>query len=88
MAMTGMDIEAVRTLGTQMDTNAGEIEAIVSSLTSQLEGTEWIGPDRELFMGDWQSTYVPQLTAVVTALRDTANRARANADEQETASAN
>ncbi|MGI8938872.1 MAG: hypothetical protein ACR2JF_11805, partial [Iamia sp.] len=60
MALTGMDIEAVRTLAGQMDTNAGDIETITGTLTSQLEGTEWIGPDREQFVGDWQGTYVQQ----------------------------
>ena len=83
MAFTGMDIEGVRQLAAHMDNNAGQIDQLMAALNAALEGTEWIGPDRERFVGDWHSTFVPQLTAVANSLRDTANAARSNADEQE-----
>ncbi len=87
MPITGMNIEGVRQLAAQMDNNAGQIEQLMGALNGALESTEWIGPDRERFVGDWQNTFMPQLTAVANSLRDTANAARGNADQQEQASA-
>jgi uncharacterized protein YukE len=88
MSFTGMDIPAVRALATQMTHSAGEIQQLANQLTSQLQGTSWVGPDRERFVGDWQSTHVVQLNQVVNALHDAATRANQNAQEQESASGN
>ncbi len=87
MPITGMDIEGVRQLAAQMDNNAAQIEQLIGTLNGALESTEWIGPDRERFVGDWHGTFMPQLTTVANSLRDTANAARANADQQEQTSA-
>lgn len=86
MAIQGMDIEAVRQLAVQMDNDAAQIEQLMGTLTSSLEGAEWIGPDREKFVGDWNSNHKMQLTAVANSLRDAANAARSNADQQQQAS--
>ena len=83
MPITGMDIEAVRQLAVQMENNASQIEQLIGTLTATLEGTEWIGPDRERFVGDWNNTHKIQLTAVANSLRDAANAARSNADQQD-----
>ena len=82
-----MNIDAVRQLAGQMDANAGQIDQLMATLTSALESTEWIGPDRERFLADWQNTHVAQLTAVANSLRDAAKAAMQNADDQEQASA-
>jgi uncharacterized protein YukE len=84
---TGMDIPAVRQLSAQMNQSAGQIRQLMSTLTNQLNGTQWVGPDRSRFEGDWSGTYVQQLTQVASALEDAANRANQNANEQESASA-
>jgi uncharacterized protein YukE len=86
MSFTGMDIAAVRALSTQMTHSASEIQQLCSQLTSQLQSASWVGPDREHFVGDWQSTHVTQLTQVVNALNEAAQRANQNALEQENAS--
>jgi uncharacterized protein YukE len=87
MPITGMDIDGVRQLATQMDNNADQIAQLIGALDAALQSTEWIGPDRERFVGDWQGTFMPQLTTVANSLRDTAIAARDNADQQEQASA-
>ncbi len=38
---------------------------------------------RERFLSEWQSTHVARLTSVVNALHEAAQRATANANEQE-----
>lgn len=83
---TGMDIPAVRQLANQMRAKADEIQSIQSQLTNQLNGTAWIGNDRERFVGDWQSQHVAALNNVMNAIRDAAQRADMNASEQEQAS--
>lgn len=83
---TGMDIEAVRSLAQQMNSSAEEIRNLASRLSSALEGTQWVGPDREKFVGDWQGQYMTSLNQVAQGLVDAAQRATANASEQETAS--
>jgi len=86
MSFTGMDIAAVRTLATQFETKAGEIDNLRTQLTTQLDGTAWVGADRERFHSDWMGQYTTSLNQVADALRDACTRARMNADQQETAS--
>jgi uncharacterized protein YukE len=86
MAVWGLDVEQVRTLATQLDTKAGEIEAIRDTLTNTLGGTQWTGPDSEQFRNDWGTTYTRALNDVAQALKDTAQRARTNAQDQENVS--
>ncbi len=82
----GMDIEAVRQLAGQMNQRADEIRSLMAALSAALDGTAWLGPDREQFLADWQGQYVPQLNAVAEALNNAAQRAMANAAAQEQAS--
>ncbi len=87
MTLTGMDIEAVQQLAARMDENAGQIDQLVGTLTQALLDTQWVGQDRERFVGDWDGQFVPQLKTVAQSLRDTATAARQNAEEQQQASA-
>ncbi|MGI5242977.1 hypothetical protein [Dactylosporangium sp. CA-139066] len=86
MALTGMDVSAVRTLANQLSAKADEIETIAGSLSSQLDGTQWLGADADSFRGDWQNTHRTQLQNVAGALRDASTRASQNATQQEQAS--
>lgn len=83
---TGMDIAAVRTLSTQLQTRADEIRTMTQQLTGQLNSTPWVGPDREQFHGDWTGQYTSALNSVVTGLEQAAMRAQRNSNEQEQAS--
>jgi uncharacterized protein YukE len=82
-----MDIPAVRTLATQLNAKADEIESIANTLSSQLDGVQWVGIDASNFRNDWHGTHHAQLHAVATALRDASTRANADAAQQEQASA-
>jgi hypothetical protein len=82
----GMDIQAVRSLSSQLAAKADEIDSIASMLTSQLNGVQWLGPDADMFRNDWQSTHRVQLNTVASALRDASMRATSNANQQEQAS--
>jgi hypothetical protein len=86
MALTGMDIEAVRLLATQLNAKADEIDSIANTLTTQLGNVQWLGMDADTFRGDWNTSYRTQLQTVSTALRDASTRATNNATQQEQAS--
>ena len=83
---TGMDIEAVRQLSAQMKAKGEEIRTLMNQLTTQLQNTQWVGPDRERFLSDWQSQHVAALTRVATGLDDASTAASQNATQQEQAS--
>ncbi|GIG57806.1 hypothetical protein Lfu02_21780 [Longispora fulva] len=83
----GMDVSAVRSLATQLNSKADEIETISNALSTQLEHVQWVGHDAEGFRSEWQGTHRTQLHTVATALRDAATKATNNANQQEQASA-
>lgn len=86
MSFTGMNIEEVRSLATQLNAKAEEIRGIMSTLTNALQGTNWVGPDRERYVSEWQSHHVTALNSVINGLQTAAQAATANASEQEAAS--
>lgn len=87
MAMFGMDIADVRALATQLQSSADQITTIVGQLTSKLQATTWVGPDRQRFESDWQGHHVTALNQVANALTEASSLASKNADQQEQASA-
>lgn len=80
---TGMDIAEVRTLAQLLTTKADEISQVSQQLTAKLQNTPWVGPDRERFVSDWQSNHQQALQRVVESIKEAAQRAQANAQEQE-----
>ena len=85
-SFVGMDVSAVRTLASQLIAKADEIDTICTTLGSQLDSTQWVGPDATSFRGDWNGTYRAQLSTVAHALRDASSRATNNANQQDQAS--
>ena len=83
---SGMDIAAVRQLAAEMQKAADEIRQIGTRVTGKLQGTPWLGPDRQKFEGDWQGRQVQQLNQVALALGDAAKAATQNASDQEATS--
>jgi uncharacterized protein YukE len=79
----GLDVEAVRTLGAQLDREAETIETLLKNLSTTLLNTPWSGPDSVQFRNAWDQQHSTQLRNVAQALRDTAGLARQNAQEQE-----
>jgi uncharacterized protein YukE len=86
MAVWGLDVEQVRTLSSKLNQEASAIQQILSSLTSQLSGTQWTGPDSEHFRSDWSGQHTAALNKVIAALQEASQKAQANATAQETTS--
>lgn len=86
MAVWGLDVQQVRQLSSQLSQKAGDIESVLSTLTSTLGNTEWTGPDAQAFRNDWSGQHTAALKQVVNALRDASQKAQGNAQAQENAS--
>lgn len=78
----GMDPDAVKSLAAQMIKAADQIDALSGQLTKQLNNTAWRGQDAERFKSDWQSHHMNQLKTVSNAVREAADRAQKNAEQQ------
>lgn len=85
-SFTGMDIAEVRQLSATLKSKAEEIRNIQNQLTNQLQSAQWVGPDRERFLGDWQSQHCAALNSVIQGLEGASQTANRNAQEQESAS--
>lgn len=86
MALIGQDVEQVRQLAAQLNSKAGDIQTVISQLSSAVNSVEWRGSDAERFKSDWQGQHVPQLKQIVSALQEASQRATQNAAEQQQAS--
>lgn len=86
MAVWGLDVQQVRQLSQQLNTKAGDIQTILTTLTSLLNSTQWTGPDAEQFRSDWSGQHTAALRNVISALQDAGQKASANASAQETTS--
>lgn len=87
MAFLGQIPEEVDGLAAELDAKAGDIENLVAAITGKLGATTWTGPDRERYEGDWNSKLRVNMQVVADSLREAANTARLNADQQRQASA-
>jgi len=59
--MYGANPEQLARLGSTMKHQIDTINTLVSTVTSALGGTTWVGPARDQFEGDWNSTFRPAL---------------------------
>lgn len=61
MSMYGANPEQLARLGSTMKHQIDTINTLISTVTSALGGTTWVGPARDQFEGDWNSTFRPAL---------------------------
>lgn len=83
MAVWGLDVEQVRQLSSQLSQKASDIEGVLSTLTTTLNGTDWTGPDATGFRSDWSGQHSTALKQVISALREASQKANQNAQAQE-----
>ena len=68
MSMYGANPEQLARLGSTMKHQIDTINTLVSTVTSALGGTTWVGPARDQFEGDWNSTFRPALNRLGQAV--------------------
>lgn len=86
MDMQGLDVEQVQELARGFERKADEVDEVLRQLHLGLRETDWVGPDRQRFEGDFEGTITPDLRVLERVLRDTAERLRQEARSQEQAS--
>lgn len=62
MSMYGANPEQLASLGRSMKAQIASIDAVISTVSSALGGTTWVGPARERFESDWNTTFRSALT--------------------------
>ena len=87
MPMYGADIAQLRALAAQFERAADQLDTDRSWVGSAVRSSPWQGPDASRFRYEWDSAHAGRVAGAATSLRQGAQRLRANADEQELASA-
>ena len=82
----GMNIDEVKNLSHQLVNGSHQLRDLVNTLNHQIQSVHWVGQDREAFVHDWHSSYMPNLNNVINALEHASQRAMSNVHQQEEAS--
>jgi hypothetical protein len=80
MTMFGANPDQLAALGRNLQLQMESINGVLSTVSSTLAGTDWVGPARDQFEGDWNSTFRTALTRLNEAFdaagRDCISRSR------------
>ncbi|SLM95493.1 hypothetical protein [Brachybacterium nesterenkovii] len=83
MAFKGMNPDQGRDTAEAIKNAGTQTQELFETLTGQVQGVEWVGPDADTFKGDWTS-YVGGIVAQVTDLYNTKSTdLNTHADEQD-----
>ena len=76
----GADVEQLHQLGDQLRSKRGEIEGLISTVSSALANTAWQGPARDRFEGEWHSSFRPALGRLMDAFDGAGAECKSRAD--------
>ncbi len=85
--MYGADIAHLRSLATQFDRAADQLETCRMAIGGSVRSSPWQGADAVRFRADWDSAHAGRIASAASLLRTGAQGLRNNADQQEQASA-
>ena len=85
-AQLGMIPEEVDELAIQLEGKAGDLDGVLTTLTTKLQGTTWTGTDYNRFEEQWTGTIAQNLRNAAEQLRSAAVAARKDAENQRIAS--
>ena len=57
MSMYGANPEQLASLGRALKQQIASIESVMSTVSSALGGTTWVGPARDQFESDWNTSF-------------------------------
>lgn len=57
MSMYGANPEQLASLGRSLKQQITSIEGVMSAVSSALSGTTWVGPARDQFENDWNTSF-------------------------------
>ncbi len=70
MPQIGATIEEMQTLQAKFASESESVNSLRSTISSQVEGTWWVGPAAERFKGEWNGQFSPMLSRLAVALQD------------------
>lgn len=85
----GLDPELVGQMASRFEQESQTIQNLLTQMDGVVRNNipnNWKGTDAQSFQGDWESTLAPHLRQVEAALREAAQRARRNIQEQQSTS--
>lgn len=85
--MYGADVAQLRQAAAQFDRHAQQLDAGRMTVGNVIKISAWVGPFATSFRVQWDSEHSRRVHDAAMRLRDAAQKLRANADEQERASA-
>lgn len=85
--MYGADVAQLRALAAQFDRAADQLEHGRTAVGSAIRVSAWVGPSATSFRSQWDSEHSVRIAHAARSLRDGAHKLRANAEDQERASA-
>lgn len=86
MALIGGDAPALFNFAAQLRERRRNIERAAHRLGLLVQEADWVGPDRERFVAQWQERHAPNLENVCQNLDTAATRASNAASAQQAAS--
>lgn len=86
MAMYGGDAPALFGFANELRRRRSRIETATRQLGQLVEQANWVGPDREHFIREWQGRHAPSLMSIVEDLGEQAAKIAYHAQQQEQAS--
>jgi uncharacterized protein YukE len=86
MATVGGDVPAMFAFANELRRRRAAIEATTRRLGQLVEQANWVGPDRDSFVREWQGNHAPSLMSIMEDIADAANRIARQAQQQEQAS--
>lgn len=81
MSLYGANPEQLAALGRSLGNQIQQIDAIVATVNAALGGTTWMGPARDRFEGDWNTTFRSALARLGEAFHAAGQDCIARADE-------
>ncbi len=66
----GGTVEQMNTMGTKFNSEAAELDSLVSRVTAQLAGTDWEGGAAQRFRDQWNGEFKATFVAVSNGLRE------------------
>ena len=86
MSIAGGDAAALYQFANELRRRRARIDEASKRLGRLVEEAEWIGPDRDRFIADWNGSHLPSLMGVAQELGEAASKVNIAAQKQENAS--
>lgn len=85
--VSGLDVEAVRALSQLLAQSADTIRTTTQQISSQMEQTQWNGPDANQYESEFDGEIMTLLNQIADRLTEHGQKAESNASDQESTSA-